>query len=174
MKNLKKFTQTLPIIGVIICSIAFFTPASFFENIVWNHTIINWIWGFYSDQYNMTIINRFYSHPLQIIPSLICSVIFIVCLGITGILSYKIIKKKEIMKTKYLLIPPILMILSVIIWMIMMEIAELVIYDFSMWNRYIPNFGLIGMYLGSLIIIIGFTLVKKYQLLEKKKSKMFE
>jgi hypothetical protein len=46
--------------------------------------------------------------------------------------------------------------------MIMMEIAELQLYGLSMWSRYLPHFGLIGMFLGATLIICGFFLIKKY------------
>ena len=42
-----------------------------------------------------------------------------------------------------------------------MQLAESVIYNLSMWNRYIPNFGVIGMFLGSSLIICGFVLIRK-------------
>lgn len=48
--------------------------------------------------------------------------------------------------------------------MIMMEIAELEIYDLSMWKRYTPNFGVIGMFLGTSLIISGFVLLRKSDL----------
>ncbi|MHA1933072.1 MAG: hypothetical protein ACW96X_11050 [Promethearchaeota archaeon] len=44
-----------------------------------------------------------------------------------------------------------------------MEIAELSIYDLSMWDRYIPNFGVIGMFLGAGFIITGFIVIKKFR-----------
>ena len=42
-----------------------------------------------------------------------------------------------------------------------MEIAELLIYDLSMWNRFLSSFGVIGMFIGAGIIISGFVLIKK-------------
>jgi len=50
MKEFKNYLWIVPFIGGIICIIAFLTPAAFFENRQWNHTIFRWIWGYYYDQ----------------------------------------------------------------------------------------------------------------------------
>jgi hypothetical protein len=164
MKKIKNIIWFLPFAGIIIITFAFFTPTAFFENRAWNHTLSNWIWGFYYDQLNQTITIGFYSNPLQFLPSVISSVIIILCLGIIGFSSFKHIKdfKNGRIEVNYTVIPSFLIIIVVVIWMIMMEIAELVIYDLSMWNRYIPNFGVIGMFLGTLTILSGFVLIRKY------------
>ena len=172
MRDLKKSLWILPFVGVVVCTIALFTPAAFFENRDWNHTIFNWIWGYYYDRVNsivyqrIIVVNSFYSDPLQLLSSVIFSIIIIICIGIIGLSAYKHRKdfKNGIIKKKYSLIPALVIIISVITWMITMEIAELAIYDLSMWERYTPNFGVIGMFLGSILIISGFVLIRKYGL----------
>jgi hypothetical protein len=52
-----------------------------------------------------------------------------------------------------------------------MEIAELQLYGISFWLRYLPYFGLIGMFLGAGIIICGFFLLKKYMRVKTKTVK---
>jgi len=69
--------------------------------------------------------------------------------------------KKGIIKLTTSLIPAILTIISMITWMILMEIAELRLYDLSMWNRYLPSFGVLGMFLEAGLIISGSFLIKK-------------
>jgi len=170
LRNLKNYIWTLPFIGALICIISFFTPAAYFENIVWNHTIINWIWGYYYDKLvsrydqSITIENGFYSEPIQFISSFITSVIIVFCILIIILYSYKnrTNLKNGIIKSITSLFPAVIIIISTITWMIMMEIAELQIYGLSMWDRYTPNFGLIGMYIGATVIIVGFILIKKY------------
>jgi len=58
------------------------------------------------------------------------------------------------------IIPAICIVSSLIFWMVGMEIAEGNIYDISMWGRYIPGFGVIGLFVGSFLIIIGSLLTK--------------
>ncbi|MFX1571593.1 MAG: hypothetical protein ACFFB0_02510 [Promethearchaeota archaeon] len=169
MKELKNYLWLIPFIGVIICIIALLTPAAFFENRQYNHTIYRWIWGFYYDKLisnfdqSVTIESRFFDNPLQLISSAITSTIIIACVIITLLSAYKRRSdlKNGIIKAKTFLIPAILIILSMITWMTLMEIAELQLYDLSMWNRYFPSFGVIGMFLGAGLIIVGFFLVKK-------------
>lgn len=46
MKHFEKFALFLSFSGVILCIISIFTPAAFFENRAWDHTILYWLWGF--------------------------------------------------------------------------------------------------------------------------------
>jgi len=45
MRNLKRDVWIVPYLGIMTCSIAMLTPTAFFENVMWNHELINWIWG---------------------------------------------------------------------------------------------------------------------------------
>jgi len=69
------------------------------------------------------------------------------------------LKKGSINLPKYI-IPAIFIISSTIFWMVMMEIAERNIYDLSMWDRYVPGFGVIGMFIGAGLIIFGSLITK--------------
>ena len=171
MIDIKLYFWMIPFVGVVICSIALFTPAAFFENQIWNHTIYVWIWGYNVNKLvsvfdqSVSIDSQFYSHSLQLIPSLISSSIIIISIIIIAFSVYKHRKDFRDGKIKITqsLIPVILIIISTIIWMLSMEIAELSIYDLSMWDRYIPNFGVIGMFLGAGFIITGFIVIKKFR-----------
>ena len=173
MRDLKNYIWILPFVGVFTCIISLFTPAAFIENRYWDHIIIKWMWGYYHDNrvfsiggQGLTVESRFYSDPLQLLSSVTFSLIIIVCIGIMGLSAYKHRNdfKNGIIKKKYSLFPALVIIISVIMWMIMMEIAELVIYDLSMWTRYTPNFGVIGMFIGTILIITGFVVIRKYGL----------
>jgi len=137
----------IPFVGVVICIIALFTPAAFFENQIWNHTIYVWIWGYNIDKLvsvydqSVSIDSHFYPYPLQLLPSLISSSIILISIIIIAIGVYKHRNDFRDGKIKITqsLIPAILIIICTIIWMLTMEIAELSIYDLSMWDRYIPN-----------------------------------
>ena len=55
----------------------------------------------------------------------------------------------------------------------MMEIAERNLYDLSMWGRYVPGFGVIGLFIGAGLIIFGGLIIrlnKTPQIKEKTKS----
>lgn len=164
MRHSKYYLWTTPYIGAIICLIAFFTPSAFFENIVWNHIIYNWMWGFYYERLpSGTITSRFYTNPLQLISSVLASIIIITCILIILILNYKSRNelKKGIIRPFTTILPSILIIITTLIWMIMMEIAELQLYSLSMWGRYFINFGVIGMFLGAGLTICGFFLIRR-------------
>ena len=95
MEDINHYFWIIPFIGLVICIIAIFTPAAFFENQIWNHTIYVWIWGYYIDKIvyvydqSVSINSQFYSHPLQLLPSLIASSIIIISIIIIAFSIYK-------------------------------------------------------------------------------------
>jgi hypothetical protein len=162
MRDLKIYVWILPYLGVIICVIALFTPAAFFENIIWNHEIIIWIWGYFQDTLNSTVSTGFYTYPIQLAPSVIVSIIIILSISYIGVGLIKRrndLKKGSINIFEYI-IPAISIISFTIFWMVGMEEAEQAIYDISMWGRYVPSFGVIGLFIGAGLIIIGSLLTK--------------
>ncbi len=164
MRDLKNHLWTLPFIGIIICFTSLLTPTAFFENTFWNHLIYNWLWGyFYEKLPSDVVIRRFYNDPLQLFSSIFATIIIIVCLLIIITSFYKNRDKLKsgIINPFTSILPSIFIIIIMSIWMITMEIAELQLYGISFWLRYLPNFGLIGMFLGAGIIICGFLLIKK-------------
>ena len=145
-------SRFITLFGCIIGIIAFFTPTGYFENIVWNHQITIWIYGFFTDKYNNTITSGYYSNSLQYLPSIICSLIILVSFLIITLNSILLrIEIKKISAINFLL--AIIIMISIIIWIIRMEIAEQEIWGFSMWNRYTMGFGIYGLILGSSIIL---------------------
>ncbi len=162
MRYLKKYEKIIPFFGIIICLTAMFTPTAYFENIIWNHQIINWIWGLYQDTFNSTITGGFYEDLQQFVPSFIASSIILSSLLIIsiGLIKIKYDLNRGKIKLHIIIIPAICVICSTIFWMVMMEIAEQEIYDISMWNRYVPGFGLIGLFTGASLIIIWSIITK--------------
>lgn len=162
MRDLKKYAWIVPYLGILTCSIAIFTPAAYFENVIWNHKIIFWIWGLFQDTFNSTVTVGFYQDSLQLLPSIIGSSIILASILIIAIGLIKDrnnFNKGSINLSKYI-IPAICIICSTIFWMIMMEIAERNIYDVSMWGRYVPSFGVIGLFIGASLIIFWSLLTK--------------
>jgi hypothetical protein len=145
-----------------VCLIALFTPAAYFENVIWNHQIINWIWGYFHDTYNSVVTTGLYEYPIQFGPSIVATSLIIISILYVGgglILRRKDLKMGIIKLPEYI-IPAICIISSVIFWMAGMEIAEQNIWGISMWGRYIPGFGVIGLFLGAFMIIIGSFMTK--------------
>lgn len=158
----KKYIYIIPYLGLGLCWLALLFPAAYFENVLYHHQIIKWIWGFYQDTLSLDVNIGFYSFPLQIYSSIIISSINVICLLTVLIIFYlnkNQVKDGTIKLFKYIL-PPIVVIISTIIWMLMMEVSEQLIYGISLWGRYIPCFGLIGIFLGAVLIIIGTILIK--------------
>ena len=157
MRDLKRFVWIIPYLGIITCSIAILTPTAFFENVIWNHEIINWIWGYFLDTFNSTVSGGFYSDPIQLVSSVITSsIIFASILIITlGLIKSRDNIKKGSINLSIYIIPAVSIIISTIFWMVMMETAERNIYDISMWGRYVPGFGVIGLFIGASLIIFG-------------------
>ncbi|MFX1326146.1 MAG: hypothetical protein ACFE8N_14445 [Promethearchaeota archaeon] len=172
MRELKKYLWRLPLAGVIISLISLFFPAASFRNTSssWDHTIYRWMEGFYYDKLitfydqNSSINVRFYNDPIQLIPSIISSSLILLStlFIVINTIKHKAELKQGVYRKSFAYIPPILIILSTIIWMSSMEFAENSQYDLSMWNRYISNLGVVGMFLGGAIIISGFFLIGKY------------
>ena len=162
MRNLKRYVWIIPPLGIITCSIALFTPAAYFNNIIWNHEVINWIWGYFQNIFNSTVSGGFYTDPLQIVPSVIASsIIFVSILIIAlGLVKHRDDLKTGSIKLPIYIIPSICIICSTIFWMAAMEIAELDIYGLSMWGRYVPGFGVIGLFIGTSLIIFGILITK--------------
>ena len=162
MRDLKRDVWIIPYLGLIICSIALFTPAAFFENIIWNHEIIKWMMGFFQNTFNSIVNIGFYEESLQLVPSVISSsiVIFSILIITIGLIKSRDNIKKGSINLSLIIIPAICIISSTIFWMIMMEIAERNIYDLSMWGRYVPGFGVIGLFIGAGLIIFGSLITK--------------
>jgi hypothetical protein len=162
MRSIKNYFWIIPFLGVVMCIIALFAPAAYFENVIWNHEIINWIWGFYQDTFNSIITSGFYEESIQLLPSIIASSIIvgsIIASGI-GLLRNRKNKKSGIVDLLVYILPALCIIIILFFWMVMMELAEQTIWGISMWQRYIPGFGIIGLFTGASLIIIGGLAIK--------------
>ena len=162
MRDLKRDVWIVPYLGLIMCLIALFTPAAFFENIIWNHENIKWMMGFFQDTFNSIVNVGFYEEALQLVPSVIASSIVILSILIIGIglSKHRNDLRKGSINLTYYIILAICIIGSTIFWIVMMEIAERNTYDLSMWGRYVPGFGVIGLFIGAGLIIFGSLITK--------------
>lgn len=159
MKFFKRNPGILPLTGGIIALISVFTPAT-----TWNPSgslAIQWMvqLGLTLEPFIEFGLWRTSSGLISL--SLLLSGIIIICSIVTIILTiiYKI-TSKNYNKVKWAQLSlAILITFSTLAWIIMMELF----YNsqgYSHWQSYDPNFGVIGPFIGSGLIIISFFLRK--------------
>ena len=118
---------------------------------------------YFQDTFNTVVTAGFYENPIQFAPSFTATALIILSILYIGrglIKRRKDLIKGEVKLPEYL-VPSICIISSIIFWMVGMEIAERNIYSISMWSRYIPGFGIIGLLIGANLIIFG-SILNKY------------
>jgi hypothetical protein len=77
-----------------------------------------------------------------------------------GLLKNRKTTKSGIVNLLVYILPALCIIIILICWMVMMEIVEQTIWGISMWQHYISGFGIIGLFTGASLIIIGSLLIK--------------
>lgn len=159
MSYFKKSLWVFPIIGAIIALISLFTPVT-----TWNHSgrfAIQWMFQLGLELEPSIIFGLWRTDPDLLSLSIILSVI-IFASSISIITLTVIYKRTSIgyQKIKWLwFLCTVLIIISTLAWIIMMELF----YNdagYSHWESYTPNFGVIGPFIGSAIIIIGVYLAR--------------
>lgn len=157
LQNLKKFRENLwsiPLIGGALILISLLTPVA--VNFNSYGVIYIWIWGLaYSGYSNYATIPG-----LLAVPSIVFS-IFIFFSALVIINSANRYRKSRKLHIEFLLISSASVLISVILWVVFVEIAWIVV-GLNFWGYYIPTFGLFGIFIGSLLGIYGHFIVKKY------------
>ncbi|MFX1453700.1 MAG: zinc ribbon domain-containing protein [Promethearchaeota archaeon] len=155
MKDFKDYTYLFPKIGSIISLIAFLTPAAYFTSI--GSYMYSWMWGLlstrisgYSSYFGFTL------DQTELIISLISSIIVIISMFFlySAGNSYK-----KYGYYKSWLSSSIMLIIGTIIWMVALEIYSTT-FSISFWTYVNPGFGVIGIFLGGVISIIGHFIAK--------------
>lgn len=169
MADIEELIGVLPFIGSILNFIALLTPAAVNE-VKYGGIILvckyKWMWGFeYIYYYNYIEDFYFPTNPIEIISSIICSIIVVLNSSIILITTCMVWKgKKNIADVeKYWLITAISLIIIASTWNIIMELINEKIFSF--WKFYKLGFGLIGVYIGAFLTIIGYGI--KNQILKK-------
>lgn len=163
MDKYKNYIWSIPLIGGIISLIALLTPAAYDSSM--ENYYYYWIWGFVSYKIGYIEHIGFDEYILSLIPSIICSSILITSMVILIISSNKYRKGISNMR----LFPGILIITITIVWILLMEIADLIQFGSSFWEPFYPGFGVIGMFIGGALSIIGYAVQKKIR--EPRKDK---
>ncbi len=177
MANLKNISWLFPLIGGIMLIMAFLTPAAYRS---WSFV---WIWGVSLRNMRVFEMTR---DIMRIIPAIVSSILVLVGVIVLVNSALKIRKnglELEEFKKKWL-IGAVLPIIGIIIWMIMMELScslnlNINRYPFSssscfrFWglNYHGPGFGVIGIFLGAAIPIVGVAILSKVDL-EATKEKV--
>lgn len=157
--KIKENLWSIPLLGGVIILISLFTPtAIWFVN--FNNTVSNWMWGLFYIYFYGNDYTQFDKALLSFIPSIICSVIvgFSAMLIIFCAYNYR---KREKDPKNLLIISALAVIISTIVWIIFMEIGWLLYHDQSFWDAYSPSFGLVGIFLGAILTITGYFILKK-------------
>lgn len=161
MTEIRDYVWAFPLTGGVIALIAILTPAAYIT--VPGNSMYVWMWGLLSIQlYGYSNVTQFTQDPGELIISIICSVL--VLIGTFAIISSAVSCRKKmrmgIVKRAGWLIPSILLIIGTISWMIGMEINSNIFYGMSLWTYINPGFGVIGMFLGGAVSIVGYGVSK--------------
>ncbi len=166
MVDFKKNIWIFPFIGGIITLISFLTPAACVIDRSPSLDIDFYLWMinlYFSHRYEAgihTVRIEFDTPLISLIPSIICSILIIILSIITIITANKY--RKRVLDTKITwLVSAILTIIATVIWMIMMEISRRVLYGHEFWGLFNPSFGIIGLFLGAGLEIVGYIFSKK-------------
>jgi len=162
-----KYIWVAPLCGTVISLIAFFTPVVYIE--AWDTSFYMWNWpltdlDFEGERSEIAFIERI--SGIFAILILICIMVFI-----SSVNSYWRSTKESKSIGPALLVASIVMIISTIGWTITMELLWPL--DRGFWDYSDPDFGIVGLFIGSGISIVGYrysrkSSIKKDPIIHKK------
>ena len=168
----KNYFWVPPLIGGILSLIALATPATYISGM--GNYIYVWMWGLASiklySYYGYITDTTFTDNMNLLIPSIICSLIIFI--GAVVLICFANMNRKgtrvlQEVKNKWYTLS-ILLIITTAGWMIVYEVESQVETGFSWWEYMDPGFGVIGVFLGASISLIG-TVVSSYITRQKKR-----
>ena len=170
----KNYFWIAPLLGGVLSLIALLTPATYLS--MYGEYFYVWMWGLVSIKLYDPYDDIYYTdtqltdNVRLLIPSIICSIfIFIFAVILIASANLNRTGKKEFNELKrswYGL--SFLSIITTAAWMISYEIIIYIEISQSFWNVMDPGFGVIGIFLGALISIIG-TIVANYLIKQKQR-----
>ncbi|MHA1292872.1 MAG: hypothetical protein ACTSQJ_09420 [Promethearchaeota archaeon] len=184
MREYKDYIWIFPYIGGIFCIIAVLTPAAYLNIFGMSSNI--WMWGLTIGIFSI-MWGNFYSEIFGLICGIICSIVIFTC-GVLIIKSANKVRlgKKEFNRyqKKWLLLG-IYSILAVIVWIIIIDLSfQMYInnlygsyyyygsFNFSFWSFFSPGFGVIGVFIGGGLTIVGSVLTKSVHKKKHLSSKL--
>jgi hypothetical protein len=160
MASIRDYAWAFSLTGGVIALIALLTPAANISD--YYTSMYYWMWGLRSVQaYYYGSLTNFAQDPIEVSISLISSAIVLIC--IIGIIlsASKSRKKMDFAKKKSWLSLSILLIIGTIIWMVGIEVFyRATAFGISFWGYFNPGFGIIGIFLGAGLTIIGYGVSK--------------
>lgn len=169
MNEKKNYYYVPALIGGILTLIALLTPATYLSQ--YSEYFYVWMWGLltyrYYDVYYMQYYSgvSFTSNPIILITSIVCS-LFVLAGGIAliGQANQNREGKKGFHRVRNTWIATsILLIIVTAAWMIIYDVSFIT----SWWAYYNAGFGVIGIFLGAIITIIG-TGISNYMIRQRK------
>ena len=162
-----KYIWVAPLCGAVISLIPFFTPVVYIE--AWDTSFYMWVWpltdlDFEGENSEIAFLERI--SGIFTICILICIMVFI-----SSVSSYWKSTKESKDIGPALLVASVVMIFSTIGWIITMELLWPL--DRGFWDYSDPGFGIVGLFIGSGISIVGYrysrkTSIKKDAIIHKK------
>ena len=161
----KNYYWVPPLIGGILSLIALATPATYTNQMGLDFYV--WMWGLasislYHYYYGTFTDTTFTDNMSLLIPSIICTLlVFIsaVALIVFANMNRRGTAVQEVKNKWYF--SSILLIITTAGWMIVYEVVAQVETSFSWWENMDPGFGVIGIFIGAVISLIG-TAVSSY------------
>jgi hypothetical protein len=174
----RKYFWIAPLLGGMLSLISLLTPATYLT--IYNQEIYIWMWGLgsfnYFEPFDPTggeFRIEFIRNKFLLSSSIICSFLVLFCAIVLLILAnlYRIGKREfnEVKKSWYCL--SVLLIITTAIWMIIYEVVNFVETSESWWDVMDPGFGVIGIFFGAMISIIG-TAIANYLIRRKQGIKI--
>ncbi len=168
MVEIKNLVWGLPLLGGLIIIISFLTPAATFayqESSLYSE-FYRWMLDFYiAYDYTDGILTTTRFGLNTSITGYISYVVSFLIIGSTILLLINAIRyKKRTLPPKInWLIFPILTLMLTIAWIVMKEVSTILSYNHSFWGLLSPGFGIIGLFSGAVLEIIGYIFFKKSQ-----------
>lgn len=154
--SVKDYNWAFPLIGGIIALIALLTPAGYYSD--YSGSMNFWMWGLLSIYaYGYGGITTFTHDPGEIIISATSTII--VLISIIMIIT-KANRTRNYGDESKWLGASISLIIGTIIWIAGIEINGQIYSGISIWSIINPGFGVIGMFLGAILAIIGHAVSK--------------
>jgi glucan phosphoethanolaminetransferase (alkaline phosphatase superfamily) len=168
MVVIKNLVWGFPLVGGLIIIISFLTPAATFtyQESSFYSEFYRWMLDFYiAYDYMDGILTTTRFGLSTSITGHISYIISFLIIGLTIFLLISVIRYKKrglLPKINWLGFSILIMILT-IAWMVMKEVSTILSYNHSFWGLLSPGFGIIGLFSGAGLEIIGYISFKKSQ-----------
>ena len=181
MNREKNYFWIPPLLGGVLSLIALLTPATYINIYEFDYQIdfYVWMWGlgsmrsYYAYEDSSYTNTQFTDNINLLIPSIICSIlVFIFAVFLIGSANSIRTGKKEFFKSrKGFYAVSVLLIITTAVWMIVYEVVSYIEVSQSWWDVMDPGFGVIGIFLGATISIIGIA-IANYLISQKQRMQI--